>query len=121
MPHLKAMKALFIFAGVALTPAAALAADDEAHPANDSVLGLTVVSERGTPLGYVLDAPVDDQGVIETIEVAEFHTDETVQVTFSVDAKRVLRVDDLQVVIRPSDIESIPVARNRVTRTGAEG
>ena len=121
MAHLKAMKALFISAGVALMPTGAFATDEEAHPSNDTVLGLTVVSERGTPLGYVLDAPVDGQGDIASIEVAEFHTDETVQVTFSVDAERVLRVDDLQVVIRHSDIESIPVARNRTSRTGSEG
>ena len=35
MAHLKAMKALFISAGVALMPTGAFATDEEAHPSND--------------------------------------------------------------------------------------
>ena len=112
------MPSLMLASGLFLAPAGAFA-DDKAHPANDMVVALTVVSESGKLLGYVLDAHVDSQGDIDLIRVAAFHTGETVKQTFDVEVSRILLVDDVQVVVNQPDIENVSVARNRSPEVGS--
>ena len=119
MTRTKTLTALIISTGLFMAPASVSAAEDEPHPANDTVLGLTVVSESGKPMGYVLDAPVDTQGAIEAIRVAKFHTGETVEETFDLNVSCVMRVDGAQVVVEQHDVDAIPVAGNRIPKTGS--